>query len=353
MIKGNVGEWSEIYAFFKLLEEGKLYVGNALLERTEFFYPIVSILRNEGEGQNENQYSYEGNLIIVSGTKPEIRIPKKKIAEMSTILLGEMNKSKGSFNVKEVEQFMKLMHCNTLKASSKDKSDIKVIVHDSKTGLEHNLGFNIKSKLGAASTLLNASKATKISYKLIGMNASLQSKANEINPFKEKFQLFEQKNIEIKYHDIANKVFKNNLTMVDSSLPVIVSELALHHFKGKVSNVLGIMEEIKKSNPLEFDVSTGHDFYGHKVKRMLTDMALGMVPSKIWSGEYITSGGYLIVKEDGDIICYHIHDRTVFENYLFHNTKLETPSTTRHGYGKVEKVGNDYFLTLNLQIRFK
>jgi type II restriction enzyme len=351
MIKGNIGEWSEIYAFFKLLEEGKLYVGNALLERTEFFYPIVSILRNEGH--NESQYAYEGDVIIVSGTKPEIRIPKKKFAEMSETLLVAMNESTGSFMVKEVEQFMKSMDCSTLKASSKDKSDIKVVIHDSKTGLEHNLGFNIKSRLGAASTLLNASKATNIIYKLNGINPSLQSKANQINLFSEKFKLFEQKNVKIKYHDFANKVFKNNLIMVDSSLPEIVSELALQYFRGKISNVWGIMEGLKKSNPLEFDVSTGHDFYGHKVKRMLTDMALGMVPSKIWSGEYITSGGYLIVKEDGDIICYHIHDRTVFENYLFHNTKLETPSTTRHGYGKVEKVGNDYFINLNLQIRFK
>jgi hypothetical protein len=62
-----------------------------------------------------------------------------------------------------------------------------------------------------------------------------------------------------------------------------------------------------------------------------------MMPSVIWTGQLATTGGYLIVKEDGEIICYHIYNRNEFENYLLKNTKLETASSTRHEFGVIYK----------------
>ena len=41
-----------------------------------------------------------------------------------------------------------------------------------------------------------------------------------------------------------------------------------------------------------------------------------MMPSKVWTGEYDATGGYLIVKADGEILCYHIYNKNEFENYL-------------------------------------
>ncbi|MEG1729646.1 MAG: HpaII family restriction endonuclease, partial [Bacteroidaceae bacterium] len=84
-----------------------------------------------------------------------------------------------------------------------------------------------------------------------------------------------------------------------------------------------------------------------------TDAALGMMPSKVWTGEYDAIGGYLIVKEDGEIVCYHLYNRNEFENYLFSNTKFETASSSRHDFGKVFREGEDLLFKLNLQIRFE
>ena len=110
--------------------------------------------------------------------------------------------------------------------------------------------------------------------------------------------------------------------------------------------------ERAKNNPLEYDNSNNHQFYIYKIKRFLTDVALGMMPSKVWSGEYNATGGYLIVKEDGDVLCYHIFDKNQFENYLMNNTKLETASSSRHKFGKLYKEEGKLFMNLNLQIRF-
>jgi len=65
------------------------------------------------------------------------------------------------------------------------------------------------------------------------------------------------------------------------------------------------------------------------------------------------NGGYIIVKDDGEILAYHLYDRNSFENYLLENTKLETASTSRHKFGKIYKENEKIFIKLNLQIRFK
>lgn len=78
-----------------------------------------------------------------------------------------------------------------------------------------------------------------------------------------------------------------------------------------------------------------------------------MVPSKEWNGLDEANGGYIVVKEDGDIVGYYIYNRNAFEAYLLNSTKLEAASTTRHSYATIYKVEDRYFINLNLQIRFK
>lgn len=90
----------------------------------------------------------------------------------------------------------------------------------------------------------------------------------------------------------------------------------------------------------------------HNVKEMLTNIALGMVPNTLWTGDYEATGGFIIVKEDGDIGCYHIYNRNAFKNYIFAATRFDTPSQTKHGFGKIYDENGEQWLKLNVQIRF-
>lgn len=62
-LTGNKGEWSEIYALFRLLGEGKVHAGDGNLNKIEnLFYPILSVLRNE---KNHNyEYNIQDELVI-------------------------------------------------------------------------------------------------------------------------------------------------------------------------------------------------------------------------------------------------------------------------------------------------
>ena len=62
-MSGNKGEWSELYAFMKLLSQGRVYAANEKVEKIdEVYYPILKIMREETKGEvvdyviQDNQY---------------------------------------------------------------------------------------------------------------------------------------------------------------------------------------------------------------------------------------------------------------------------------------------------------
>ena len=135
-------------------------------------------------------------------------------------------------------------------------------------------------------------------------------------------------------------------------MPNILAYIVLDYYSSNFSKITDLVENIEKNNPLHFNIANNHKFYEYKIKKFLTDVALGMMPSKIWDGTYDVTGGYLVVKEDGEVLSYHIYNKNKFENYLYHNTKLETASSSRHDFGIIYKENGKFFIKLNLQIRF-
>ena len=357
MLTGNKGEWSEIYALFKLLGDKQLFAGDADLNKVEeLFYPIIKIIRNESGGHFE--YEIIGDLVIISGGKEELRIPINTFTEQASKLLTKIKGEKGAFGIPEVEAFMTSINCQTLKAKSTSKTDIRIVIHDQRINQVAELGFSIKSQVGNDSTILNAGKTTNFIYEVLDFKPTPKEiKAiNEIetkSKIKDRIEAIKKQGGKLKFTTLENSIFKNNLVLVDSLMPNILAEIIKTFFTTTLSSIKDLTESINKSNPLDYDTQFAHTFYDYKIKRFLTDVALGMTPSKVWTGIYDATGGYLIVKENGDILCYHIYNRNQFEDYLFANTKLETASSTRHEFGKLLEEKGRYFFKLNLQIRFK
>lgn len=356
MLTGNKGEWSEIYALFKLLGDKTLYAGDAELNKVEsIFYPIIKIIRNESGGNYE--YELTGDLVVISGSKEKLRIPIKKFSEQALELLSKIKGTTGVFSIPDTEAFMRSVKCESLKANSNSKTDITIVIHDQKINQTTELGFSIKSKLGGDSTLLNAGKTTNFIYHITGFKGSV-SDIQRINAIetrsKIKDRLEEIKILggELIFKSIEQEIFKNNLVLIDSLLPNILAEIIKQFFTSNLNTLKTLTDKISNNNPLAYDMQFSHSFYEYKIKRFLTDVALGMMPSKVWSGIYEATGGYLIVKEDGEILCYHIYNRNQFEDYLFHNTKLETASSSRHDFGKIYSENGTIYFKLNLQIRF-
>ena len=357
MIAGNKGEWSEIYALFKLLGDKQLFTGDADLNKVEeIFYPIIKIIRNESGGNFE--YQLDGDLVIITGGVETLRIPVITFSQQAVKLLAKIKGSTGSFSIPEVEAFMTSINCQSLKAKATSKTDIRIVIHDQRINQNAELGFSIKSQLGGEATLLNAGKTTNFIYKIENFNPTpAQIKTiNEIETrSKIKDRIIQINNLggNLNYVTLENEIFKNNLVLIDSLLPNILSEILKSFFTSNLSTIQHLSDNVNVLNPLKYDIQFAHTFYEYKIKRFLTDVALGMMPSKVWAGIYDATGGYLVVKENGEILCYHIYNRNQFEDYLFQNTKLETASSSRHEFGKIYKKNDEFYFKLNLQIRFK
>jgi hypothetical protein len=106
---------------------------------------------------------------------------------------------------------------------------------------------------------------------------------------------------------------------------------------------------LEERDPLRMD---NPGYYAYKMKTVLCAFALGMIPSEPWGGIEDANGGYIVVKEDGDVVCFFLYDRNEFEDYLLGCTEFERGSTSRHGYLSIYEDGGEYFMKLNLQIRF-
>ncbi len=355
LITGNKGEWSEIYTLFKLLGERELCAGNAELNKLDVIYPILSVLRGGGEPT----FSIEDKYVAVVGSEGEelLRLRSSEFLRQAEALLDSISNGDGSaFSVPSAQSFMKKVGCKRLKALSSDKTDIKLVLHDFRTGMNPCLGFSIKSELGGDPTILNASQATNITYKLVGakLRASTIKRINLLDKQDDRMQAIRDVGCTLEFFEIENSTFKNNLLFVDGLLPELVALcLAESYAISGSKTVKQIVARVAKGNPFSYGGANREAFYLHKFKRLLLDAALGMKPATEWNGFFEANGGYIVVRADGELVCFHFYNRNEIEEYLVNSTCFERPSRERHGYGSLYQDRNgDTFIKLNLQLRW-
>lgn len=353
---GNIGEWSELYTLFKLLADGRLYAADANTNKIpNIYYDVLKVLRSEKNTKLE--YSRESEIKVINAETGETvcSVPIGSFVEQTDKLLQGMKAqsgSDGSFELPEIWHFAESIKCQSLKAKSQDKADIHLVVHDIMSGRDDTFGFSIKSQLGSPSTLFNASGATNFTYLVTGHTLSdcEIERFNGFKLFKQKFDYLHSLGADIKFEKTDNEIFDFNLKMVTSEMTEIFTEMIKYYYEGKGNRISELTELAATGNIVH--TLDNVVYLKHKIKNLLTNIALGMVPGTLWTGDYEATGGYIIVKEDGDVVCYHIYNHNAFMNYMFANTRFDTPSQSRHGFGKIYNDGGKQRIKLNVQIRF-
>jgi len=354
-ITGNKGEWSEIYAFLRLLADGKLHAADENLNRKkDLHFLIIKIMREENKG-----LTCEYRPIIETG-EVEIYLNGRQMKKMSAadfnreadVLLDSIVNGKGSsFKIPRIETFIRDIYVNKLKAPSSDKSDIDMEVHDIKTGLDGPAGFSIKSKLGSQSTLLNPGNTTNFIYRVKGLDRSLIEEVNSINTprkFKDRIKAITDNGGELIFHSMQNDTFSENLKMIDGQMPEAVATMLIGHYSDAATKCVDLSEYVSRLDPLK----RSRKNYVYKIKELLSAIALGMKPGTEWHGTSDASGGYIIVTAEGEVLAYHLHNRDEFMNYLLNNTKFDSASMKRYGHCILYEEEGELRLKLNLQIRF-
>jgi len=358
-LTGNRGEWGEPYALLKLLAEGKLYLGGENFSKVEgIVYHIIKLIRHE-QGRNI-EFTYKDKLIIIKDGDILFEVPIVDFINNTTLCLNKINnaaKGGGSFEIPEIENFLASFNITQLKEKAKQKNDITIQIEDPNTFFCPTLGFSIKSQLGQPATLVNASGATNFTYRIIGEALTdLEIEAMDGRKyFSAKLEFLRSAGAELVFEGVDNQIFKSNLQTVDYHFDKILSEIILMYYSNsnpKANTIANFTSRITEINPSGYDLNINSTMYEMIVKKFLTDYALGMRAAEVWKRDYQATGGYLIVREDGELICYHFYFTKNFEDYLFDNTKLDTPDPDRHKFGKVYLEDGVQKIKLNLQIRF-
>jgi len=356
MIKGNKGEWSEFYAFIKIIVDKKLIGADEDLQKIEsIVFPVLKIIREDSTGKSEYELQENDDVALLppNGQKTVVNCSdlKTKVIEIFETIKG----ADKTFEVPLAEDILEKLHVHSLNAGNSRKEDLILKIHDHTINREHEVGFSIKSRLGSPATLLNASSATNFTYKVEGLDSGLIKKINKIDTkakIRDRIGAIVEAGGKLKFHAVDSKIFEKNLRKIDTVMPEIMAEVLLAYFSDNGADFPTLIRHLETTGTKILTFNLSSEDLAYKIKSLLNNSALGMVPASAWDGNLRAHGGVIVVREDGEIVCYHLYNAESFRNYLFNHTRLESPSATRHCYGELYVENGEMFFKLNLQIRF-
>ncbi len=348
-------EWCELYTFLRLLAEGKVALGTAQGKKDDVYWPIAMIQREEHDGTR--RYYIENESIRIVGETMEQTISREDFGVVAGLILQAV-KSSSENDVSSpdgVEEFLNEAGIYDLEAKTEDRTDFSVAFWHSEAPLR---GFCVRSRLGTMNPLLDGGRAANLKLEQSGAKFATPavSKINALpespNEVAERMMLIERLGGVLKYSDVADRVFRCNLSMIDLHFPRMLTEMVrIMHLDG-ISRISELTEIIKQMNPLKLkdELINKHSFYEFKMKEFLMALALGMRPAKIYTGEDSAVEGLLLVDGSGEVLCYHKSEKKMMEDFLFLNTRLEKGSVDKDKYGFLERENGVYYFKLNAKI---
>ena len=349
-------EWGELYAFFRLLADGHVYAGTPDVKKNEARkLPVAMVQREEHDGTR--RYIIEDkNTIRIIGEKIDKRIPREDFATVARLIFSVVRSSRENDVVSPegVEEFLDEVAIYDLEAKTDDRTDFHVAFYHIEAPL---VGVCVRSRLGMMFPLLDGGRTANFKFEQCGIKFAVPT-VNKINAFGEeedvagRMLMIERLGGVLKYSDVADKVFRSNLCMIDLHFPRMLSEMLRIMYLDGITRVNELTEIVKQVNPLKIknELISKHGYYEYKMKQFLLALALGMRPAKLYNGMDSAISGFLFVDGDGKVLCYQKADNQVFSDFLFNNTRLEKGPTDKDKYGYLERENGAYYFKLNLKI---
>ena len=330
-------EWCELYTFFRLLADGKVVLGTAEAKIGEMSWPIAMIQREEHDGTR--RYYIEEESVRIEGETGVKSMPREDFGIVADLILQAVKSSSENdvTSPEGVEEFLDEAGIFDLEAKTEDRTDFSITF------------WNPLLDGGRAANLKLEQSGIKFATPTVNKINALPESPNEVS---ERMMLIERLGGVLKYSDVADRVFRSNLLMIDLHFPRVLTEMIrIMHLDG-ISRISELTEVIKQMNPLKIkdELINKHCFYEFKIKQFLMALALGMRPAKIYNGQDSAVEGILLVGGNGEVLCYHKSEKQVMEDFLFRNTRLEKGSLDKDKYGFLEKENGVYYFKLNAKI---
>lgn len=364
-------ELGELYTFFRLLADGFVSLGNAegCSVGTER-WPVAYIQRCEHDGVRRyyigdtdirichGVLSREGEFVLADSVE-EVSVLRTDFAEAAGLILYLLQgSSEDEPQVSDaLESFLDALHIYDLEAKTMDRTDLSLAFWHVNA---HPSGFCVRCRLASMNPLLDGGRTANLKFAQSGVRLPGPA-VNKVNALPEsptvvldRMLMIERLGGILKYADVADRVFRANLSMIDLHFPRLLAEMVrLVHVEG-ISRVSDVTERIKLVNPLKIkdELIQKHGYYEYKMKQFLLALALGMRPAKIFDGKDSAVEGMLFTSAEGEVICYHQSCRQAFADFLYAHTRFEKGNPWKDKYGFLERENGVYYFKLNVKIGF-
>ena len=407
----NKGEWTEAYVFLRLLGAGRIYGASAGLVRDEHSYiDIINIIRDEPNSYLKFERFIEEQSASIQAMDSEGVVFKvitaPELTEKADYLYHMIMSSPAGarkIQVPAIQTYLEDLRFTTPKANLSDsakekygaKSDIIITSQNSLDKSRTTEGFSVKSHLGSNPTLFNCSQTSGFVYRIPGCDVCGMHRLNALDSFKTIITAIKE-HYSLEYIGCRNEIFEQNICLVDSRMDEILHQtlLLFYGYYGiDVSvDMDSVCDALAELNPI--NIKNPGFFYRAKIKNLLFASFAGLTASTPWSGRKKLTGGYIDVSQNGDLLYYRAISDDIFENYLFQNTKFEVPdrgmckalalkrakvfleekrnltqdeenaiiykngkngtkNSKKGDFGYIYQDGDDFFIVLNFQIRFR
>ncbi|MDR0892560.1 MAG: HpaII family restriction endonuclease [Mediterranea sp.] len=355
MFTATKKEWCELYAFFRLLADGQATLGTADAKAGDTVWPVAMVQRTERDGKR-NYYIEKEYVRAQSEDGTVIRLLREDVATAATLILAAVKEATDNevASPDGVEEFLDEAKIYDLEAQTDDRTDLSVAFWHPEAPL---CGLVVRSRLSVMNPLLEGSAANlKLEQSGIKFANPTVNKINAVpegpNEVADRMGLIERLGGVLKYADVADRVFRCNLLMMDLHFPRLLAEMVrTMHLEG-ITRTSELVEVMKQRNPLKIkdELIQKHRFYEYKVKQFLLALMLGMRPAKIYTGQNSAVEGVLLLNGDGELLCYHKEEEEVMGEFLLRNTRLEKGSLKKDKYGYLERENGTYYFKLNARI---
>ena len=357
MLKASRREANELYTLFHLLAEGKIAMGDAQGKPAREV-PIAFVRRQEHDGPRH--YLINETEVRIQGAQKDVRYPREDFAIAAKFLLQELQKNTEVLQLDDLERFLDALKIFDMEAQTEDRTDLHVALWDVKNP---QLGLRIQSKLCGYLPLLDGGRTANLKWEQTGIRFSAPA-VNKINSTEHpenvaevarRILYIQSLGGVLKYDDVADKIFRSNLLMLDTNLPRILGTMVMTLHLDGTSKVDELVKVLEEKNPLKLkdELVRKHGIYEYKVRQFLLASAWGMRPGKMFTGRASAINGYLMVDQQGDMLLYSRQDEQTFSDYLLTHTRLEKSLPDEDKYGYLERENGAYYMKLNVKLGFR
>lgn len=195
--------------------------------------------------------------------------------------------------------------------------------------------------------------AQKVNYEGEEVLASSGNSTEAISRvIRDRMVMIERMGSSLKYDDVADKVFRCNLAMIDLHMGRLLTEMVRISYLEDLTHIDALVQRINEENPLKVkqELIDKHHYYEHKLRQLLFACLGGMRPAKIYTGSDNLPAFFLLLTPDGTPVLFDASDRDLLSRFLMLNTRLERGPLEKDHYGVLERENNQYFFKLNLKL---